>query len=75
MGIGQDERVQMWCSACRQADTAPRHHVLAADGSLVSKHMDCCRDSGCPDASCDAILRDSGEKRDDGLLAWIRENR
>lgn len=71
----EETRTMMWCEACRQADTDPRHHVLTAEGKLVTQHMDCCRDAGCPDNSCDAILSESGEKRGVELLAWIKENR
>lgn len=28
------------------------------DLSLIERHMDCCRDAGCPDGSCDAVLKD-----------------
>jgi hypothetical protein len=37
--------------------------------------MDCCRDSGCVDLSCDQILSESDEKRGDELLGWIQVNK
>lgn len=70
-----ETRVQMWCDVCRQADAHPRHHVANADGTLQTRHMDCCRDSGCVDLSCDQILSESDEKRGDELLGWIQVNK
>jgi hypothetical protein len=26
------------------------------DLTLIERHMDCCREAGCPDGSCDAVL-------------------
>lgn len=69
------ERVPMWCIECRTADTAPRHHILTADGTLEVRHMDCCRTSGsCPDGSCAIVLTHSGEKRDEELQEHIVEH-
>jgi hypothetical protein len=73
--MSEDARIQMWCTECRQSDTDPRHHILQADGSLQSLHMDCCRDSGnCADGSCDQILAASGEKRSTELVQYIKES-
>jgi uncharacterized protein YuzB (UPF0349 family) len=73
--MSEDARIKMWCSACRQADTDPRHHILQADGSLQIMHMDCCRDSGsCADGSCNLVLTASGEKRSTALIEYIEEN-
>lgn len=69
--VERTARVQMWCDVCRQADTHPRHQVLTAGGTLQTRHMDCCRDSGCVDFSCDQILSGSGEKRGDELVEFI----
>lgn len=69
------ERVPMWCIECRTADTAPRHHILTADGTLEVRHMDCCRTSGsCPDGSCEVTLTHAGDKKDDALQAHIVEH-
>lgn len=68
----EEQRTPMWCDVCRQADVHPRHHV-ASNGEVISRHMDCCRDSGCPSGHCATILADSGEKRGLELLAWIQE--
>jgi hypothetical protein len=70
-----ETRSAMWCDVCRQGDTDPRHHILQADGTVQTRHMDCCRDSGCHDQSCDSILSDSEEKRGIELLGWIKENK
>lgn len=64
------ERVIMWCDTCRGSDTDPRHHVMQADGTVQTRHMDCCRDQGCVDKSCDSVLEESSEARGDKLLAW-----
>lgn len=58
-----------WCHGCRSADTAPRHHVLGADGTITSHHMDCEHD--CPDGSCEIIFGHGGGKQNDELRAHI----
>ena len=68
-----NERTTMWCDVCRGSDTDPRHHVIMEDGTIQTRHMDCCRDEGCHDQSCDAILEASGEARKQELLAWIEK--
>lgn len=66
------ELITQWCSECRTADTAPRHQILTADGTLETRHMDCCRDAGtCIDQSCHVILDHAGDKRNDDLRAHI----
>jgi len=71
--MSEETRTLMWCDVCRQADTDPRHHIMLADGTVQTLHMDCCRDSGkCHDGSCDEILTASGEKRGAELLAHIK---
>jgi hypothetical protein len=69
-----ETRNPMWCDVCRQGDTDPRHHVLMADGSVQTRHMDCCRDNGCHDSSCGKILEMSGDKRKTELLQFLHEN-
>lgn len=72
--MSEETRTLMWCDECRQADTDPRHHILQADGSVQTLHMDCCRDSGrCVDDHCRDLLAASGEKRGMELLAHIQE--
>ena len=72
--MADETRIQMWCDVCRQGDDHPRHQVLQADGTVQTRHMDCCRDNVCPDNSCHTILTNSGEKRGYELLSWIKEN-
>lgn len=73
--MSNETRTPMWCVECRQSDTDPRHHVLQADGSVESRHMDCCRETdNCVDGHCHRILTASGEKRKAALLTWISEN-
>jgi len=75
-GKKKEIRALMWCHECQQEDDHPRHHVLHADGSIQTLHMDCCRDSGlCIDGHCDKILTESEELRGHALAAWIKENR
>ena len=65
-------RMTMPCHGCGNSDTDPRHHILQADGSVQTMHMDCCRDSGsCIDDHCDRILTASEEARGDALLQHI----
>lgn len=72
--MAEETRVRMWCDVCRQADDHPRHHILKADGTVQTRHMDCCRDSGCSSGHCHRILSESGEKRGHDLLAHIKEH-
>lgn len=69
-----EDRTPMWCDSCRGSDTDPRHHVMMEDGTIQTRHMDCCRSEGCLDQSCDSILTESGERRGDDLLRWIHKN-
>lgn len=52
--IGEGRTVT-FCPVCRQADDHPKHAIALEDNS-VSRHMDCCRDSGCPTGACDVLL-------------------
>ena len=73
--MSEETRHPMWCDSCRQSDTDPRHHVLQADGSVQTMHMDCCRETdSCIDNHCHKLLTASGEKRKAALLKWIKEN-
>jgi hypothetical protein len=69
-------RVDQICNGCGQWDKAPRHHHMAQDpvsGSYVdrSMHMDCCSAAGCPDGTCDRILAEAGDKRNDALVQHV----
>jgi hypothetical protein len=79
MGFERDpeHRVDQICHACGKWDKAPRHHHLAPDpvtGGFVdrSMHIDCCSAAGCPDGTCDSILTEAGDKRNDALVAYVR---
>lgn len=73
--MAEENRTMMWCDDCRQGDDHPRHHIMQADGSVQTRHMDCCRDSGgCVDGSCHQLLTASEEKRGYELVAWLKEN-
>ncbi len=65
------ERALQWCFTCRQADDHPRHHHYDDSGQLVSRHIDCCVQEGCPDLSCHALLMTAGDKRGAELVAHV----
>lgn len=77
--IGQNPdgsaREVLFCPECKQADDHPRHRLAADD--YASRHLDCCRDAGCPDGSCDVILGNKnpgpGEKMLKHVLSYDRE--
>lgn len=50
-----------FCSVCKQADDHPRHDVWGTDPN-VAPHLDCCASVGCPDGSCDVLIRNKGDK-------------
>lgn len=49
------------CDECHGIDDLGHHQVVTPgpDGSMAvaSRHFACCAGSGCPDGSCNAILR------------------
>jgi hypothetical protein len=49
------------CDECHGVDDLGHHQVVVPgeDGSMVvaSRHFSCCAPMGCPDGSCDVILR------------------
>jgi hypothetical protein len=49
------------CDECKTVDDLGHHQVVVpgGDGSMtvVSRHFRCCAANGCPDGSCDVILR------------------
>lgn len=57
----EPKRVLRECDACHQVDDAGHHQVAVPDasGALVveSRHFACCAAAGCPDGSCNAILK------------------
>lgn len=48
------------CDVCGISDDHPRHvHDLGPVNQL--RHMDCCREAGCPDGSCDQLVAAGAE--------------
>jgi hypothetical protein len=49
------------CDECHQVDDLGHHQVAVpgGDGSIVvtGRHFACCAAAGCPDGTCDVILR------------------
>lgn len=66
-----DERPVRPCDVCGQEDTDPRHVYAADDGSTMIRHMDCCRDAGCPTGSCDEVTAGAEDLRGDDLLKHL----
>ncbi len=64
------DRIDQRCDACRKFDKHPRHIHLGPEGTMTYRHMDCCFNAGCPDESCDRILRDSGQAHGDDLVRF-----
>lgn len=64
-----------FCPVCRQADDHPRHVIWGQDPN-VARHMDCCREAGCPDGSCDAVLSSvTGEPKGEELREEINRHK
>ena len=59
-----------FCPLCQQADDAPRHAIYGDDPS-VARHMDCCREAGCPDGSCPVVTKGAEDLRNDELRAHL----
>ena len=72
-GMHPDE-IPRWCDTCRVFDLHPRHiRIDQLDPLLVtSKHMDCCRNDGCWNGHCDAVMRDSGGAHGTALHEWLK---
>lgn len=51
------------CDECRKVDDLGHHQVAVSgeDGGIVvtSRHFRCCHAAGCPDGTCDVILRET----------------
>lgn len=65
-------RPRRFCDVCTQADDHPRHVVALPDGTAQTRHLDCCRDSGCPDGTCGAVTAGAEVKRGADLLAHLQ---
>lgn len=54
------------------AETKTQLAVDITDTSIQQRHMDCCREAGCPDGSCDAIAATGAESlRGEALLKHL----
>ena len=67
-----EERPVRGCDVCGVEDTDPRHVHALDDGATQTRHMDCCREAGCPDGTCDELAAaGAGGLRGDDLLAHL----
>ena len=66
-----DERPIRSCDVCGGEDNHPRHVTALADGGTLMRHMDCCREAGCPDGSCDEVTKGAEELRGDELVQHL----
>jgi hypothetical protein len=66
-----DERPIRSCDLCGGEDDHPRHVTALADGGTLMRHMDCCREAGCPDGSCDEVTQGAEKLRGDELVQHL----
>lgn len=59
------------CDSCGLRDDHPRHVHLGNDGSVTTRHFDCCHNAGCPGRTCTEALRLSGRARGHELRAFL----
>jgi len=59
------------CDICGITDTDPRHVTALADGSTMMRHMDCCREAGCPDGTCAMVTAGAEDLRGEELIAHL----
>lgn len=60
----------------RALEAAPKEHKAAilaqiSDTSTTMRHMDCCRDAGCPDGSCSEVTAGAEDKRGSALVKHL----
>lgn len=60
------------CDICGVEDDHPRHVYATDDGGTQMRHMDCCREAGCPDGTCVEVTAGAEELRGDELLEHLR---
>lgn len=60
-----------FCPVCKVADDHPRHVIGDGGSADVARHMDCCREVGCPDGSCVAVTEGAEGLRGLDLLEHI----
>jgi hypothetical protein len=73
MTTENQERPVRDCDVCGISDTDPRHVVGLDDGGTQTRHMDCCRDEGCPDGTCDEATAGAEELRGDALVEHLTQ--
>jgi hypothetical protein len=61
-----------YCPVCSQVDDHPRHQI-AGTVDNVAPHMDCCAQVGCPDGTCDVLVRNKGKKTGDAFRSLIAD--
>lgn len=61
-----------FCPVCSQVDDHPRHQI-AGTVDNVAPHMDCCAQVGCPDGSCDVLVRNKGRKTGSSFRALVSD--
>lgn len=62
--------------ATKMLDNAPgdaRTAIMAhiQDSSTVMRHLDCCREAGCPDGTCDQVTSGAEDLRGDDLVQHL----
>lgn len=62
--------------AAKALEAAPKEafaDILAQvrDDTVIAKHMDCCREDGCPDGSCPAVTEGVEDVRGDDLVRYL----
>src|SRR3982750_3868908 len=63
---------QMFANAPDEAKAAIMAHIR--DDSTTMRHMDCCREAGCPDGSCNTVTAGAEDKRGNALLAHLTKD-
>lgn len=65
-----DGRPVRFCPECKQADDHPRH-VIAGEDPSIARHLDCCRNVGCPDGTCNVATAGAEDKRGGELVEHL----
>jgi hypothetical protein len=65
------ERPVRGCDICGLEDADPRHVVGLDDGGDQTRHLQCCRDTGCPDHTCDDLLAGAGNVTGEQLIDYL----
>lgn len=61
-----------FCPVCNAIDDHPRHQIVGTIDK-VAPHLDCCASVGCPDGSCDVLVRNKGRKTGDSFRALLAD--